>query len=490
MDAWVWISVATAALIGGTVLSTLAQSLRDLARGVIEEIAAIRNRPAGRVRVNKILDDVEGHAAASALPRIACNLIFVVAMVQWIVALRGVASPGWVEALIAVVASSVVLWIFGFLLPAAIAKHAAEITVFAWSPLIRFNYLLAKPITAVAHVTDEAVRRLAGKPVDQGEALQEELLSVVDEAQEEGAFDDTERAMIEAVVKFGTKTVAQVMTPRTEMEAMPLTNDLSQVTAFIRKVGHSRIPVYDNSLDHIVGIFYVKDLMRWLAGESSRGGKTFDFKRLLRPAIFVPETKTIRDLLPELIKSRVHIAMVADEYGGTAGLVTFEDIVEEIFGDIQDEYELPETDLDEIRVDAAAGWAEIDARAYVNDANEALKPLHVQIPESEDYDTVGGFVTVALGRIPAAGEGFAHGEGDAARSPLAPTWTVLAAEPTRVTRVRVSVPRQALTDTVADLDARDDDRPDARSDAKPDSKADSKAGSKPGARVEESAAGR
>lgn len=459
MDGWFWMAITTAALIGGTVLSTLAQSLRDLTRSVLEEIAAIKNRPGATIRINKILDDPEGHAAASGLPRIACNLVFVVALVGWITTLRAKEHPGLIDVSIGVAIASVVVWLFGFLLSASISKHAAEVTVYSWSWLIRFIYLVAKPITAIAHVVDEAVRRLAGKSDDQGEALQEELLSVVEEAKEEGQFDEAARQMIESVVKFGTKTAAQVMTPRTEMEAMPLTNDLSQVTAFIRKVGHSRIPVYEGSLDHIVGIFYVKDLMRWLAGESSRGGKTFDLKRLLRPAIFVPETKTIRDLLPELIHKRVHIAMVADEYGGTAGLVTFEDIVEEIFGDIQDEYELPEADLEEIKVDLATGTAEIDARAYVGDVNEALKPLHVEIPESEDYDTVGGFVTVTLGRIPTAGESFRPRE----ESPV--SWSVLSAEPTRVTRVKVYVPREALTETVADLDKGEELRGDSKTGA-------------------------
>jgi putative hemolysin len=237
--------------------------------------------------------------------------------------------------------------------------------------------------------------------------------------------------MIEAVVQFRNRTVAQVMTPRTEIEAIELTNDLGKVTKAVREIGHSRIPVYEESLDHIVGVFYVKDLMKWLAGEARSGhGKGFDFKTLLRPAFFVPETKTIRELLPELLNKRVHIAMVADEYGGTAGLVTIEDIIEEVFGDIQDEYEAPEEETAEVKVEVASKTAEIDARAYIEDVNAEIKPLGVELPESEDYDTVGGFVTVTLGRIPAAGETFVNGK---------LLVTVLGAEATRVTKVRVQV---------------------------------------------------
>lgn len=426
-----WIGIATAALLAGAVFSTLFQSLRDLSRGMLEEIATIRNRPGRTVRVQALLQDVEGHAAAVALPRIVCNLVLVLSLVMWIASLRDLDTPTWVEALVGVIAASLLLWIFGTILPSSVAKHAGEATIYAWTPLLRVIYIVCRPFTVLARGIDEVIRRLAGRTDrNEAEAIEEELLSVVEEAREDGTFDEAERDMIEAVVQFRNKTVAQVMTPRTEIEAMELTNDLGQVTNVVREVGHSRIPVYEESMDHVVGFFYVKDLMKWLAGEGRGGGKTFDLKALLRPAFFVPETKTIRELLPELLTKRVHIAMVADEYGGTAGLVTIEDIIEEVFGDIQDEYEEVEEQSPEVRVDADQRLAEIDARAYITDVNDALRALQVELPESEDYDTVGGFVTVTLGRIPVAGEVFQH-EGKQI--------AVLSAEPTRVTRVRIRV---------------------------------------------------
>jgi putative hemolysin len=292
---------------------------------------------------------------------------------------------------------------------------------------MRATYLIGRPFAALAAGLDEVIRRLSGRQ-DKAAATQEDILEAVEEATFEGAMDEQEQEMIEAVVTLRSKTVAQVMTPRTEIEAMELSNDLSTVTATIRTIGHSRIPVYEENLDHIAGIFYVKDLMKWLAGEGSRTGKPFNLKSLLRPAIFVPETKTVRELLPELLSKRVHIALVADEYGGTAGLVTIEDIIEEVFGDIQDEYENVEDQQTEVKIDAAKRSAEIDARAYISDVNDALLPLGLELPASEDYDTVGGFVTVTLGRIPGAGEAFRH-EGMEIR--------VLQAEPTRVMRVEV-----------------------------------------------------
>ncbi len=425
-----WIGVATVALVGGAVLSTLVQALRDLSRNKLEEIAEARNRPAATRRVEQILEDLDGHAAAVAVPRIVLNLVLVVALVTTIAEGRGV-EVTWVEATIGIAITSVLLWLFGVALPTSVARHAGEATVFAWSPVLRVCYILCRPVIGIARGVDEVVRRLSGRAATRGhEAMEQELLSLMEETQGEGGIDETEKEMIEAVVQFRNRTVAQVMTPRTEIEAMEITHDLGRVTATVREIGHSRIPVYEESLDHIVGIFYVKDLMKWLAGDGRATGKAFDLKRLVRPAFFVPETKTIRELLPELLKKRVHIAMVADEYGGTAGLVTIEDIIEEVFGDIQDEYEEPTEETPEVSVDIGGRTAEIDARAYIEDVNDQIKQLGVELPESEDYDTVGGFVTVTLGRIPAAGETFSHEK---------VLVTVLAAEPTRVTRVRVQL---------------------------------------------------
>jgi len=437
-----WIGAALAALVLSAIFSALAQSLRDLSRTTLEEIATIRKKPAAAARVARILDDVPGHASAIALPRVVCNLMFVVALVAWLRHVREATQATWIEITIGVALASFLLWVFATVLPTSVARHAGEQVVYAWSPLLRLGYFIAAPFRPLMRLIDEAVRRLAGKTnEDQDKAIEQELLSVVEDAKEEGAFDDAERDMIEAIVKFRNKTVAQVMTPRTEIEAMPLSNDLSRVTAFIREVGHSRIPVFEGDLDHVVGVFYVKDLMKWLAGDGggSRNGKPFELRSLLRPALFVPETKTIRELLPELLAKRVHIALVADEYGGTAGLITIEDIVEEVFGDIQDEYEQPEDTSIEIKVDEASRTAEIDARASIDDANYALRATGFQFPTSEDYETVGGFITVTLGRIPATGESLTH---------AGSTIVVTDAQPTRVTRARLELPQPDADDTL------------------------------------------
>ncbi|MCC6676084.1 MAG: HlyC/CorC family transporter [Phycisphaerales bacterium] len=429
---WFWIALTS--LVLGAVFSALFHSLREMSRPALESLAHSKSRPEAAERVRRILEDVDGHAAAVAMPRILFNMAVAISSVFWIASVRGVPAATWKEVVIGLLVSSLLLWVFGMAVPHAVAKHAGAETVYAWSGPVRGLRIISSPLIGLVRFFDEVVRRLAGKiEVDEAEAREEELLSVIQEARQEGQFDEAEQQMIEAVVRFKDRTVGQIMTPRTEIEAIELTNNLGDLTQYIRRGGHSRIPVYEESLDHIAGIFYVKDLMRWLAGEGSRGGRTFDLKAILRPAHFVPESKTIRELLTELLDKRVHIAIVADEYGGTSGLVTFEDIVEEVFGDIQDEYERVEDEVPDIRFDRKTRAARVDARVYIRDLNAALRPFNTEIPESEDYDTLGGFVTVSLGRIPAAGDELRH-----ERVFL----KVLEAEPTRVKSVRLEVTEQ------------------------------------------------
>lgn len=424
---WLWVALAGLGLAG--VFGALHVSLRTFPRGSLEDVAAKLNRAGGTKRVAAILQDPDGHAIAVALPRMLSALLCAAGTVAWIGTLRGVEVPGLLELLLGLVAASLLLWVFGMVVPASVARHLAARTVYAWSPLIRATHTMMSPLLRVSSFFDEVVRRLAGEPPKHGpEALEAELLSVVEEGEREGKFDETDRDMIEAVVEFRSTTVEQIMTPRTEVEALEYTDDLAAVKAFISDVGHSRIPVYEENLDHVLGILYAKDLLRWMAQDSDANGEPFSLRPLLRHATFVPETKTVRELLVELLANRVHIAMVADEYGGTSGLVTIEDIVEEIFGEIEDEYEKQDDERPSIDIDPEARAAEVDARKYIDDANDQLKSIGLELPEHEDYDTVGGFVVVTLGHIPTVGETLRH-EGA--------TITVLEAEQTRVLRIRV-----------------------------------------------------
>jgi len=221
--------------------------------------------------------------------------------------------------------------------------------------------------------------------------------------------------------------VGQIMTPRTEIVAVDVSAPVLEARDRILKEGLSRMPVYDGSLDNIVGILYAKDLLQFLnvAGGSAGDDAQMELRRLIRPPLFVPRTKPLRDLLREFRIQQVHMAVVLDEYGGTTGVVTTEDIVEEIVGSIADEYERPAPDeLKRLGEHAV----EVDARMAVTDLNRALG---LALPEDGDFTSVGGFVLSTLGIIPPKNQTLSH-EGL--------TFTIVDAEPRRIKKIRVDMP--------------------------------------------------
>ncbi len=427
-----WIALAAASI--ASLLAALQLALTTVTRTSVEEIAAVRNQPAARRRVDLILEDPAAHARAAGFVKVLCQLIAGSGMVWWVSHLREGEGVALLDVALGVAAAGLLLGVLTVAVPTSLAAYAGPRLLYGRSLLLRVLAVSLRPLHPIAAFLDEVIRRLVGVPkADQQTQAEQEILQVIEESAETGAIGEHERQMIEAVVQFRDLTVSQVMTPRTEIEALELTNDLGSVIRTIRTIGHSRIPVYEESLDHIVGIFYVKDLMHWLAGDGpGRGGasRAFDLRSILRPAYAVPETKTVKELLRELMEKKVHIALVVDEYGGTAGLVTIEDIVEEIIGDIRDEYEAPITETPDVVLRAEKREADLDAAARILDVNSAIESLGVQIPESEDYDTVGGFIVTTLGRIPSKGETFRH---------ESMVFTILEAKPTRVVKVTMAV---------------------------------------------------
>ncbi|MBL0870545.1 MAG: HlyC/CorC family transporter [Phycisphaerales bacterium] len=451
-------------------VGTMRHALTGAPRASVEDLAASRLNGKEDPRITRILNDIPAHARALALIKLALDLAAAITMTALIAGARNTgpevaqaagtlpnaAQPviqpwtGWgpvtvtaLDAGLALLVCGVVLWPLTVLVPMSIARHAGERVVVSMGLLIRLAERLVAPFGPIGRFVDEVVRRLAGvERVQAEDRVEAELLSVIEEGEATGALDEKARDMLEAVVQFRDLTVQQIMTPRTEVEAIQLTNDLGAVIRTIRELGHSRIPVYDESLDNILGIFYVKDLMHWL-GDGPRAGKAFDLRSILRPAIFVPETKTVSQLLKELMDKKVHIALVADEYGGTSGLVTIEDIVEQVFGEIRDEYEPNNPEIPDVVLKLDRREADLDASARIDDVNDQLDALGVQLPVSEAYDTVGGFITTHLGRIPARGEKFSHEN---------MTFTIVEAKPTRVVKVNLLVSAQVSTpqDSVAE----------------------------------------
>ncbi len=224
--------------------------------------------------------------------------------------------------------------------------------------------------------------------------IEKKIGRLIRAGQEEGLISAEEGEMLGSIFEFKDTMVREIMVPRTEVAAAPADCTAPEIIRVIIESGHSRIPVYEKNLDSIVGIIHAKDLLpHWGASDGE-----MDLRQIARPAYFVPETKKISELLKELKARRIHIALVIDEYGGTAGLVTIEDIVEEIVGEIQDEYDREEKRL--IVVDPRT--VEVDARLEIEELEEHFG---VELPEGE-FESVGGFIIDLAGRVPETGERF------------------------------------------------------------------------------------
>jgi CBS domain containing-hemolysin-like protein len=224
---------------------------------------------------------------------------------------------------------------------------------------------------------------------------EEEIKTLVDAGEEGGAIAEDEKEMIYSIFEISDTWAREIMVPRMDMLALDVETSLKDAVDALLKSGHSRVPVYQDNVDSIQGILYAKDLLRLWHENGGASGHTL--RDLLRPAYFVPETKKVNELLAELQQRRIHMAIVIDEYGGTAGLVTLEDIVEEIVGDIRDEYDINEEVFCERISDTEYLF---DARISLDEVNELLS---TRIP-TEDMDSLGGYIYGQLGHVPVAGE--------------------------------------------------------------------------------------
>ena len=331
------------------------------------------------------------------------------------------AVGAWAPALLIGVLSGLAanLW-----LPWTLARLWADpFLCLAWPVLWGVSFLLV-PFALLAHVVDVALHRLAGRKlaVPDEESFEEDIRTIVSEGHREGLLEEDAREMIEGVIELGDANVSQIMTPRTDMLSIPAALSWEEMLDQVINAGHTRIPVYGRNRDDILGILHTKDLLPELAREP--GQRVDPWSKLLRQPVFVPETKPIDALLQELQHSRNHMVVVLDEYGGVSGLVTMENVLEEIVGEIVDEYD--PAHVDGIR-ELGPGACEAMGRVHIDEINERLG---LGLPEDADYDTIGGFVFNELGHIPAIGEDL--------------TWqnvriTVLDATRRRIERVRIEV---------------------------------------------------
>lgn len=282
--------------------------------------------------------------------------------------------------------------VLGELVPKRLAMKKAEpVAMFAVGPLRVLSAIASPFVKLLTLSTNFFVRLLGIDPHDQDETVtEEEIRLMVDVGEERGAIDEYEKLMINNIFEFNNKTVASIMTHRIDIGALPVEAKLQEVTAFLETERYSRIPVYEGTIDNIVGILYAKDLIYLIRDDAARDG--FNLKSITRQPYFVPESKRTDELFRELQKKNIHIAIVIDEYGGTAGIVTIEDLIEEIVGNIFDEYDEEDEDFKKIDENTVV----IKGTASLDDVAEFLE---VKLPTGE-YDTLSGFLIGQLGRIP------------------------------------------------------------------------------------------
>jgi len=286
--------------------------------------------------------------------------------------------------------------VFGELVPKSLALAHTEGFALGLSPFIDFTQWLLSPIVWLLTTVTGAVTRLLGAgELSQQAMTTEELKLIVERTGEQGVLEAEEEQMISAVIELGESRVHEVMVPRIDIVALPAGAGVAEAVDLILAEGHSRIPVYEDSVDNIIGILYAKDLLPILHRQEPPPA----LRSILRPPLFVPESMSIDDLLHELQRRKVHLAIVLDEYGGTAGLVTIEDLLEEIVGEIQDEYDTEEPMVVRLSDDEAR----VDGRADVDDLVE-LFDVRLDEEDQEQYDTVGGLVYHHIGGVPRVGD--------------------------------------------------------------------------------------
>ncbi len=291
---------------------------------------------------------------------------------------------------------SVVSIVLGELIPKGFALANPDRIALAVSGPITFFAKIVSPLVAVLVLLTKIISKPFGiDPTRTPELSAAEIRLIVEQGSQQGVLEAEEEQMISAVMSLSDSKLHEVMVPRIDIAAIDQEASFDDAVTLVLTEGHSRTPLYKESVDHIVGILYAKDLLRIIAA----GGPRPRLRDIMRPALFVPESQAVDDLLNELQRRRVHMAIVLDEYGGTAGLVTIEDLLEEIVGEIQDEFDEEEP----MKVMVREGEAILDGRADIDEMGELVDPP-LELEDDEEYDTVGGFVYHRIGRVPVVGD--------------------------------------------------------------------------------------
>jgi CBS domain containing-hemolysin-like protein len=379
--------VAVVVLLGAAIVMALAEtSLTHITRAKASSMEEEGVRGASTLR--RLLDHPERVLNPVLLLVLLCHLAIATVVA---VVVENRFGAGWVA--VAALAELLVIYVVGEAAPKtyalqhtprAAAAVAPVVGAVAGFPPLRW---LTRLLIGISNVLLPGRGRSAGPTV-----TEEELLAFADVAAEAEVIEDEERALIESIIEFGDTVAREVMVPRPDMISVAASFKIADVMEVVILNGYSRLPVYGEGIDDIVGLVYAKDLMR--AERDGRGD--LEVRELQRPAQFVPETKRVAELLREMQAEKFHMAIVVDEYGGTAGLVTLEDLIEELVGEIVDEFDVEDPLVEPL----PGGDVRVNARMSIDELNDLL---HSELPEG-DWDTVGGLVYSLLGHVPVEGE--------------------------------------------------------------------------------------
>lgn len=348
-------------------------------------------------KLEKLIEDPDRFLPTLLLMLLTVQLT-TASLATWL-ATRILNNNAGIGILVGTAVATALMFIFGELVPKAAASHNSERVSLMVTRPVSFLSRIFSPISKVFEFVARGILRILGRESQSIEKIirdEGEIKALVSVAEEDEVIEEQEKEMIHSVFEFGDTVVHEVMVPRPDMVVLPAAATIRDSLVEITENGFSRIPVYEETIDKIVGILYAKDLMDYLI----EGRFDKNVKDLVRQAYVIPETKRISDLLREFQKRKVHISIVVDEYGTVVGLVTIEDLLEEIVGEIFDEFDREEKLVERI----GANRYRVDARLNMDDLNERLK---IEMPH-EDVDTVGGLVFKVLGNVPDPGESFTY----------------------------------------------------------------------------------
>src|SRR4051812_27818360 len=379
----------------GGLIAGVDSALARVSKARVEEF--LREEQRGAKALSVIMADRARYTNLLLLLRLSCELT---ATVLATIVARAQFGTAWPVALVTVLVMIVICYAVIGVGPRTLGRQHFNGVALAGAPAVRVLGRLFNPLAAVLTLFGNAIT--PGKGMKDGPFASEvEIRELVDMAEQRGVVEHDERQMIQSVFELGKTIAREVMVPRTEVVWIERSKTIRQGLALALRSGFSRIPVSGENLDDIMGVVYLKDMAR--RAQDQERAKTTTIEEVMRPVTYVPESKPVDELLRDMQAARSHIAIVIDEYGGTAGIVTIEDILEEIVGEITDEYDVERAPIERIDDDTAR----VTARLAVEDLGEIFD---VELPDRDDVETVGGLLAEALGRVPIPGaQAVVHG---------------------------------------------------------------------------------